>query len=278
MPKGQRLDLLLVEKGLFPSREAAQAAIMDGGIIVNGEKITKAGTSIAADAKIEVTSSWQPRKYVSRGGLKLEKALEQFGIDVDGRICLDVGASTGGFTDCLLSFGALRVYAIDVGYGQIAWSLRTDTRVVVLERVNARNLNALAIYDGKRMANLVVIDVSFISLNKILLSCLNVVDKENLDIVALIKPQFEAGKENVGKGGVVRSANKHKEILQRVLGEAEKLNLHAKGLTYSPIKGPSGNIEFLVHWKLNATCEIDVVKVVDEAHLNLSSGRGELHE
>lgn len=272
MPKGQRLDLLLVEKGLFPSREAAQAAIMDGGIIVNGEKIIKAGTSIASDAKIEVTSDWQPRKYVSRGGLKLEKALEQFQVDVTGRICLDVGASTGGFTDCLLSHGALKVYAIDVGYGQIAWSLRTDPRVVVLERVNARNLQATPIYEQDQpMANMVVIDVSFISLDKILPSCLTVVQKEDLDIVALIKPQFEAGKENVGKGGVVRSADQHKEILTRVLAAAAKLELKAKALTYSPIKGPSGNIEFLVHWTLNENADIDVAQLVDEAHFNLSS-------
>ncbi|MBX9877188.1 MAG: TlyA family RNA methyltransferase [Candidatus Obscuribacterales bacterium] len=270
MPKGQRLDLLLVEKGLFPSREAAQAAIMDGGIIVNGHKITKAGTSIAADAKIEVTSDWQPRKYVSRGGLKLEKALEQFQIDVNNRICLDVGASTGGFTDCLLTHGAAKVYAVDVGYGQIAWSLRTDGRVVVLERINARNLDAGAIYGEDKWADMAVMDVSFISLDKILPSCLNVLDKDNLDIVALIKPQFEAGKENVGKGGVIRSADQHKEILSKVIAYAEKLNLYANALTYSPIKGPSGNIEFLVRWTLKETSPIDINQTVDEAHLNLS--------
>lgn len=273
MAKGQRLDLLLVEKGLFPSREVAQAAIMDGGIIVNGEKITKAGTSIQLDAKIEITSDWQPRKYVSRGGLKLEKALEQFGLDVTGRICLDIGASTGGFTDCLLSHGAAKVYAIDVGYGQIAWSLRTDPRVVVLERINARNLDPALIYgEDMKRADMVVMDVSFISLDKVLPSCLTVVQKEKLDIVALIKPQFEAGKENVGKGGVVRCPDKHKEILQRVLHDAAKFNLRAKSLTYSPIKGPSGNIEFLVHWTLSECCDIDVAQIVDEAHFNLSSG------
>ncbi len=272
MPKGQRLDLLLVEKGLFPSREVAQAAIMDGGIIVNGEKITKAGTSIAPDAKIEVTSDWQPRKYVSRGGLKLEKALEHFALNVSGRICLDIGASTGGFTDCLLSHGAAKVYAIDVGYGQIAWSLRTDPRVVVLERVNARNLDPVLIYgEATTRADLIVMDVSFISLDKVLPSCLTVVHK-NVDIVALIKPQFEAGKENVGKGGVVRSADMHKEILKRVLDDARKLNLKAKNLTYSPLKGPSGNIEFLVHWTFAECSDIDVAQIVDEAHFNLSSG------
>lgn len=272
MPKGQRLDLLLVEKGLFPSREAAQAAIMDGGIIVNGKKITKAGTSIADDAKIEVTSQWQPRKYVSRGGLKLEKALEEFQIDVTDRICLDIGASTGGFTDCLLSHGAMKVYAIDVGYGQIAWSLRTDARVVVLERINARSLDAAAIYGQNKWADMIVMDVSFISLDKVLPSCLNVAEKENLDIVALIKPQFEAGRQNVGKGGVVREADKHKEILAKVVSDAEKLNLRARQLTYSPIKGPSGNIEFLVHWTLKDSPRIDINQLVDEAHLNLSSG------
>lgn len=272
MAKGQRLDLLLVEKGLFPSREAAQAAIMDGGIIVNGQKVVKAGTSIASDAKIEVTSDWQPRKYVSRGGLKLEKALGQFGIDVKDRTCLDIGASTGGFTDCLLAHGASKVYAIDVGYGQIDWSLRTDARVVVLERMNARNLDALTVYGKNKWANMIVMDVSFISLDKVLPSCLSVVEKEDLDIVALVKPQFEAGKENVGKGGVVREAEKHKEVLSKVLADAEKLNLKAKGLTYSPIKGPSGNIEFLVHWTLNESSSIDINQIVDEAHFNLSSG------
>jgi 23S rRNA (cytidine1920-2'-O)/16S rRNA (cytidine1409-2'-O)-methyltransferase len=222
---------------------------MDGGVLVNGVKITKPGTPIKDGAKIELTNDWRPQKYVSRGGHKLEKALTEFGVDVSGKICLDVGASTGGFTDCLLQAGAAYVYAVDVGYGQIAWSLRTDSRVKVIERTNARAITP-EILRGESESyiapELAVIDVSFISLSKVLPATKSCLAQDSFQILALVKPQFEAGPEKVGKGGVVRSSEVHIEVLHNAISEAASLGLYAQKLTFSPLKGPQGNIEFLV--------------------------------
>lgn len=245
--KGRRLDLLLEEEGYFGSRQIARTAIMDGGVIVNGQKITKPGTFIKDGSRIEICKAWQKQKYVSRGGLKLEKAIKQFGIDCQGAICLDIGASTGGFTDCLLQAGAALVYAIDVGHSQLDWSLRQNPNVRVLEKCNARNLTAADLYsaDCKR-ASIAVIDVSFISLAKVLPAVLSCLDSERRQIIALIKPQFEAGPQYVEKGGVVRSREVHKTVLQAVIEQAKELQLNAVALTCSPLKGPQGNVEFLI--------------------------------
>ncbi len=246
--KGKRLDLLLEEQGFCPSRQVARTAIMNGAVLVNGQKITKAGTLIKEGAKIELTSSFQNPKYVSRGGLKLEKALKEFKIDCNNRICMDIGASTGGFCDCLLKAGAAFVFAIDVGYGQLAWSLRTDSRVKVMERTNARNLSPeiLLSDQNSELPSLAVIDVSFISLAKILPAVKRCLAAKASEIVALVKPQFEAGPEQVGKKGVVRSKEVHKQVISQVIADAEKLGLFASRLSFSPLKGPEGNIEFLL--------------------------------
>jgi 23S rRNA (cytidine1920-2'-O)/16S rRNA (cytidine1409-2'-O)-methyltransferase len=272
--KSMRLDLLLTERGLLPSRQAAQAAIMDGGVLVDGNKITKPGTAVRPDAMIELLGDWKGSKYVSRGGLKLERALEEFGIDASGRVCLDVGASTGGFTDCLLQRGASRVYAIDVGYGQLEWKLRQDERVIVKERVNARYLKPDQLYKpGEPRADLAVMDLSFISVLKVLPACIELLAAA-ADIVALIKPQFEAGKQAVGKGGVVRERSAHETVLKDVVNGAEQMHLQTVALTYSPIKGPAGNIEFLAHFRKTAEPEemlaVDIANVVLQAHTQLS--------
>lgn len=247
--KKQRIDLLLVELGLFESREFARTAIMDGGILVNGQKVTKPGTAITANSQVAVAPGWGPPKYVSRGGLKLEKGLEEFKVDPGGRVCLDIGASTGGFTDCLLKHGASRVYAIDVGYGQLDWSLRQDSRVVVKERVNVRQLTPEKLYQpGDAWAEIAVIDVSFISLVKILPACLSLLDSRDPELICLIKPQFEAGREAVGKGGVVRSPEVHIQVIESLVKSAAELGLQTRGLSFSPIKGPAGNIEYLINW------------------------------
>lgn len=246
---------------------------MDGGVIVDGQKVTKPGTLIKDGAKIQVTTAWQPQKYVSRGGLKLEKALQEFNLKVSGLVCLDVGASTGGFTDCLLQAGAAYVYAVDVGHGQLDWSLRIDQRVAVIEKTNARKLSKELLKSQSEQGEIqfAVIDVSFISLKKILpavQSCLS----KSAQIVALIKPQFEAGPEYVGKGGVVKSAALHKKLIGEVLHFAEQIGLHARALTFSPLKGPQGNIEFLV-WLDTAgegiVDEATISNVVDAAHGSL---------
>src|SRR6185437_3127062 len=234
----KRLDVLIVECGLLPSRQAAQAAIMDGGVLVDGQKVTKPGTPIDVHAKLQLTADWQGRKYVSRGGFKLERALEHFAVDVAGCICLDIGASTGGFTDCLLQRGAIKVYAIDVGYGQIDWKLRTDSRVVLLERANIRHLTAAELYkQDDPHAELCVIDVSFISLAKVLPKCLQLL-REDSRLITLVKPQFEDGRLAVGKGGVVRDPSVHAQVLQQFVEACSQLNLAVQQITYSPIKGP----------------------------------------
>jgi 23S rRNA (cytidine1920-2'-O)/16S rRNA (cytidine1409-2'-O)-methyltransferase len=269
MAKGQRLDNLLVERGLFDSRQVAQAAIMGGAILVNGTKVTKSGTPVATDVKIEILSGFERPKYVSRGGTKLERALEVFQINLRDKVCLDVGASTGGFTDCMLKHGAKQVYSIDVGYGQLDWSLRSDGRVVVKERLNARYLDSGSFYEpGTEHASFAAIDVSFISLEKILPAVLSVLDPAHSEIVCLIKPQFEAGRNAVGKGGVVSSQDTQIDVIGKIITTAESLPLKACGLTYSPLKGPAGNIEYLLYLTTKGTgsVNLDVNECVSEAH------------
>lgn len=231
-----RLDIALHQRGLAPSREKARGMIMAGEVCVNGDQIDKPGTRISPEDDITVKA--KPR-FVSRGGEKLAGALDDFAFDVTGRICADVGASTGGFTDCLLQNGAHRIYAIDVGYGQLDYRLREDDRVVVMERTNARHVEQLP-----EPVDLVVIDASFISL-KLLLPVITAWLTPNADIIALIKPQFEAGKKDVGKGGVVRDAATHRRVLTDILDFADAAGFTIAGLTTSPLKGPAGNIEFL---------------------------------
>jgi 23S rRNA (cytidine1920-2'-O)/16S rRNA (cytidine1409-2'-O)-methyltransferase len=236
----ERLDKLLVEKGWAESREKAQALIMAGLVYVNGERVEKAGTKIPLEAEIEVKGEALP--YVSRGGLKLEHALKTFDLDPAGLVCADLGASTGGFTDCLLKHGAHRVYAVDVGRGQLHFRLRQDPRVVVMEGVNARYLQA---DDLPELVDLVTIDVSFISLTKILPAAWRILKPGGL-VVALIKPQFEVGKGRVGRGGVVRDQALHREVIQKIGSFAEEIGFQILGLTESPLLGPAGNREFLI--------------------------------
>ncbi len=237
MAEKQRLDVLLVEKALAPSREKAQALIMAGEVLVSDKMVDKPGTRIDVSAEITVKS--KPR-FVSRGGEKLAAALDTFPVNVSGRIAADVGASTGGFTDCLLQYGAAKVYALDVGYGQIAYSLREDERVVVIERTNARYVEKV-----EEPVSLVVIDASFISL-RLLLPTIKGWLTPTGDVIALIKPQFEAGQDDVGKGGVVRDPKIHKRVLEEVLTFADAQGFAVQGLIRSPLKGPAGNVEFLV--------------------------------
>ena len=278
MKAKERLDQLLVARQLFPSRESARTAIMDGGIIVNGEKLTKPGQAVSVEANIELISSYNRCAYVSRGGLKLEKALSTFAITTEGRICIDAGASTGGFTDCLLKAGAAFVYAIDVGYGQLDWSLRSDSRVHTIERTNIRFLTAEKLY-GEGLhdkATLAVADLSFISVTKVLEAVLNLMSENERELVILVKPQFEAGREKVGKGGVVREPASHVEVLKFVINFAQTQKLEVRGLTYSPLKGPSGNIEYLLWLQqqkaavpLSCSEKVDPETVVKEAFASL---------
>ena len=241
MKHKERLDVLLVQRGLCDSRSRAQALIMSGEVYVEGQKCDKAGTSVDVEANIEVRGNHCP--YVSRGGLKLEKALRDFGVDPTDYVCSDSGASTGGFTDCLLQKGAKKVFAIDVGYGQLAWSIRTDPRVVCMERTNIRYVTPEQL--GEPL-DLSVVDVSFISL-KIVLPAIKALLKPTGQVLCLIKPQFEAGKDKVGKKGVVRDPAVHAEVLENFLALAKELEFTVRNLTFSPVKGPEGNIEFLGH-------------------------------
>ena len=265
MKHKERLDVLLTEKGLCESRSRAQALIMSGEVYVNGQKCDKAGTAVETDAEIEVRGNACP--YVSRGGLKLEKALRDFGVDPTGFVCSDSGASTGGFTDCLLQKGAKKVFAIDVGYGQLAWSIRTDERVVCMERTNIRYVKS---EDLGEPLDLSVVDVSFISL-RIVLPAIKELLKPTGQIVCLIKPQFEAGRDKVGKKGVVRDPAVHEEVLTQFLALAKELNLTVRNLTYSPVRGPEGNIEFLGHLSMlpDGAIEPDVKALVAAAHETL---------
>lgn len=237
----KRLDQLLLDKGFFDSREKAKAAIMAGNVYVEQVKVDKAGTKIAEEATITIKGNTIP--YVSRGGLKLEKAIKSMGFNVNGKIVLDVGASTGGFTDCALQHGALKVYAVDVGYGQLAWSLRQDERVISLERTNIRYLTKEEL--GGIEPDVATIDVAFISLTKVLPSVKELISKKG-EVLALIKPQFEAGKDKVGKKGVVRDLAVHIEVIDNVIQLAKQLEFTVKSLEYSPITGPEGNIEYLL--------------------------------
>ena len=237
----ERLDVLLVQQGLANSRELAKAYIMAGNVYVDGQKEDKAGTKVAVTAKLEVKGNQM--KYVSRGGYKLEKAMDVFGIRLDGKICLDIGASTGGFTDCMLQNGASKVYAIDVGYGQFAWKLRNDERVVCLEKTNVRYVTHEQVPDE---GDFVSIDVSFISLTKVLPAVLGVLGEKG-QLVCLIKPQFEAGREKVGKKGVVRDSSVHREVIEMIVEYVRTQSLGILGLDFSPIKGPEGNIEYLIY-------------------------------
>ena len=236
----KRLDVILVERNLFPSREKARTAIMTGRVILHGQKEMKAGTMIAEDTEIEIIGHDLP--YVSRGGLKLEKAVKAFALDMKDKTVIDIGASTGGFTDCSLQNGAKKVYAVDVGYGQLAWSLRSDDRVIVLEKVNARYLSEEHVPE---QADYIVMDASFISLKKLIPPLIPFL-KDDGAFVSLIKPQFEAGKEKVGKKGVVRDPAVHKEVIEDLLAFFASCGLFVKELTFSPIKGPEGNREYLV--------------------------------
>lgn len=241
MKHKERLDVLLVSLGLAESRAKAQATIMAGEVYVNGQKADKSGTEVDITSNIEVRGSACP--YVSRGGLKLEKALKNFGVDPTGYVCSDSGASTGGFTDCLLQQGASKVFAIDVGYGQLAWKIRNDPRVVVMERTNIRYVT---LEDLGEPLDLSVIDVSFISLG-LVLPVVKTLLKPTGQVLCLIKPQFEAGKDKVGKKGVVRDPAVHEEVLQNFISLAKSLDFTIRNLTFSPVKGPEGNIEFLGH-------------------------------
>ena len=267
----ERLDVLLVQLGLANSRELAKAYIMAGNVYVDGQKEDKAGTKVAVNAIIEVKGSQM--KYVSRGGYKLENAINEFGVQLEGKICLDIGASTGGFTDCMLQNGASKVYAIDVGYGQFAWKLRNDERVVCLEKTNVRYVTHEQVPDEGDFAS---IDVSFISLTKVLPAVLGVLGA-NGQLVCLIKPQFEAGREKVGKKGVVRDINVHREVIEMIVNYVRAQNLGILALDFSPIKGPEGNIEYLIYLDKSQTgmteeeVQARLEEVVAESHKILSA-------
>ena len=258
-----RLDVLLVERGLAESRERAKAIIMSGSVFIGGTRADKPGMQVTYDAEIMIREGLA---YVSRGGLKLEKGLKFFNVSPEGKVCIDCGASTGGFTDCLLKNGARLVYAVDVGYGQLAWSIRNDPRVVIMERTNIRNVTA-DMFDVR--PELAVIDVSFISL-ALVLPVVHGLLTEDGEVLCLIKPQFEAGREHVGKKGVVRDRQTHMDVLREFLHNAQRSGFSIKGLTFSPVKGPEGNIEYLGLLGYSGTDEdIDIGAVVEESHLLL---------
>ncbi len=267
-----RLDVLLVERGFLESRQKAQSTIMSGLVFVNQQRVDKPGTAVANDAEIEVRGNVLP--YVSRGGLKLEKAMASFPIDLNGAVCGDIGASTGGFTDCMLQNGAEKVYAVDVGYGQLAWKLRSDPRVVCMERTNARYLDHEQIPDELDFAS---IDVSFISLKLILPAVCGIL-KDGGHVACLVKPQFEAGKEKVGKKGVVRDPAVHLEVLENFLIHAKESGFTVLDITFSPIRGPEGNIEYLGYLEKRPEFEersFDLKALVDASHGELKEHGGE---
>ncbi len=263
----ERLDVLLVQRGLAPSREKAKAMIMEGNVFVDNQREDKAGTFFSEKVSIEIRGN--TLKYVSRGGLKLEKAMSRFAIFLDDKICMDIGASTGGFTDCMLQNGAKKVYAVDVGYGQFSWKLRQDERVVCMEKTNIRYVTPEDIDDVLDFAS---VDVSFISLTKVLGPAKELLSEKG-EMVCLIKPQFEAGKDKVGKKGVVRDPSVHREVIERIILFARSIGFAVLHLEYSPIKGPEGNIEYLVHIQKTDDTKreepIDVEAVVTAAHASL---------
>lgn len=263
----KRLDVLLVEKGLAPSREKAKTIIMEGKVFVNNNREDKAGSTFPEDAPIEIHG--ETLKYVSRGGLKLEKAMQVFDISLDNCVCMDIGASTGGFTDCMLQNGASKVYSVDVGYGQFAWKLRQDPRVVCMEKTNIRYVTPEDIGEPLDFAS---VDVSFISLSKVLPAAHELL-KEGAQMVCLIKPQFEAGREKVGKHGVVRDPAVHEEVIEHVISFAKEDGFKILGLDFSPVKGPEGNIEYLLWIEKNSTDadsnEYNITNTVSSAHAAL---------
>ena len=263
----ERLDVLLVRRGLAPSREKAKGMIMEGNVFVEGQRDDKAGTAFADSVGIEVRGP--ALKYVSRGGLKLEKALQEFHLCLEGKICMDIGASTGGFTDCMLQGGAQKVYAVDVGYGQFAWKLRQDERVVCMEKTNIRYVEPGDIADVLDFAS---VDVSFISLSKVLPAARRLLGSQG-EMVCLIKPQFEAGRDKVGKKGVVRDPKVHEEVIKNVAGFAAENGFCVQGLDFSPVKGPEGNIEYLIYLQKGLERQeepADVAAVVAKAHSTLA--------
>ena len=265
----ERLDLLLVNRGLAPSREKAKTMIMEGNVFVENEREDKAGSMFDTEAKIEIKGN--TLKYVSRGGLKLEKAMTHFDIELNDKVCMDIGASTGGFTDCMLQNGAKKVYSVDVGYGQFAWKLRQDPRVVCMEKTNIRYVTPEQIGEPVEFAS---IDVAFISLTKVLEPVRELLCPGG-EVVALIKPQFEAGREQVGKKGVVRDKSVHLEVIKKVLEYALSIGFSVLNLEFSPIKGPEGNIEYLAHLKKQEegmapeSCPVDPERIVEQAHQTL---------
>ena len=263
----ERLDMLLVKKGLAPSREKAKAIIMSGIVYVDGMKEDKAGSTFDENLSVELRGS--TLKYVSRGGLKLEKALLEFNLKLDDKVCMDVGSSTGGFTDCMLQNKAKKVYAVDVGHGQLDWKLRNDSRVICMERTNIRYVTHEHIQDDIDFSS---IDVSFISLSKVLPAVRELLSPEG-ELVALIKPQFEAGREKVGKKGVVRDPKVHEEVIEAVFSYARENSFKILALSFSPVKGPEGNIEYLYYLSKSENAldnkEIDIKAVVDSAHKSL---------
>ncbi|MBE5952803.1 MAG: TlyA family RNA methyltransferase [Lachnospiraceae bacterium] len=268
--KKERLDILIVNRGLAPSREKAKAIIMSGIVYVDGEKEDKAGTTFPENVNIEIKGN--TLKYVSRGGLKLEKAMNQFGLRLDGFVCMDVGSSTGGFTDCMLQNGATKVYAVDVGHGQLDWKLRNDERVVCMEKTNIRYVTPEHIDDQLDFSS---IDVSFISLTKVLTPVKELL-KDTGRIVCLIKPQFEAGREKVGKKGVVRDKKVHEEVIDMVVEYAKSIELYPLRLDFSPVKGPEGNIEYLLYLSNNledvneiGDTQFSINEVVEASHKTL---------
>ena len=265
----KRIDVLLFERGLAPSSEKARTLIMAGSVYVNNQKFDKPGDTVSDDAEIEVRGS--TLKYVSRGGLKLEKAMQLFPIDLNGKICMDIGASTGGFTDCMLQNGAQRVYSVDVGYGQLAWQLRQDPRVVNLERTNARYLTREQVPEE---IDFFSVDVSFISL-RIILPAVRPLLRDGGQAVCLIKPQFEAGREKVGKKGVVRDRAVHEEVVETICRFAVENGYSVLGLTFSPVKGPEGNIEYLAYLEKSDapvhTADCTPHSVVEESHAALDA-------
>lgn len=263
--KKERLDVLLVKKGLASSREKAKAIIMSGIVFVDGQREDKAGSTF--DEKQEIIVKGKTLKYVSRGGLKLEKAMKNFDIVLKDKVCMDVGASTGGFTDCMLQNGAEKVYAVDVGYGQLAWKLRNDPRVVCMERTNVRYLTPEDIPEPLDFGS---VDVSFISL-RLILPALRGLMKDSGQLICLIKPQFEAGKEKVGKKGVVRDKKVHLEVLEQFLRHAEECHFYVKDVTFSPIRGPEGNIEYLGQLTVAEQPPYtgDLAALVEESHKRL---------
>lgn len=265
----ERLDILLVKKGIFDSRERARASIMAGEIFIDGHRVDKCGEKVKESSNIEFKGEQLP--FVSRGGLKLQKAVKNFNIDLNDKICLDIGASTGGFTDCMLQNGAKKVFSIDVGYGQFAWKLRIDPRVVCMERTNIRYVTLDDIGEYSDFAS---IDVSFISLKKVVPTVLKLLD-DNGSIMALIKPQFEAGRDKVGKKGVVREKSTHEEVVGNIIEFVKECDCKIIALDYSPIKGPEGNIEYLIYFtknkEFNETFKYEDMKsVVGSAHQGLN--------